>query len=363
MPKRYFSMDRSQFSLSFPGWKKVGWHVGKRLRGIFYPTPKEDGPSKEELRDRRLRDVQKGFAYFNTFEEIQEWKATDVDPLQQASVPLCRRGMKNSLSQVPLHKTSKSKTILCHDFKGGYIDAEAVRPYPAQQSTYSCNYLQSVDSFIYFSHHLVSVPPPSWTNCLHTNGVKSLGTFIMEPQTETPEALFQIEDGEFVFVQRLSAMTETFGFDGWLLNFEKVFETNCTSRIADLIERLKVVLGPDRVILWYDSLSIHNKVCYQNALTHENARFASKVDGLFTNYNWDLQKLKQSCEYAVRSGMSKEKIFFGIDVWAQNNNMPGPPRITYPKKGGGGTNTGLVSCTLQIRKREQNGFQHLHFFD
>ena len=344
-------MAQGPFSLNFPGWRKVGWHLGKKLRGIFYP-PKENGSSKEELRERRLRDVQKGFAYFDSFEEIKDWKAADTDPLQQANVPLCQRAtVKKSLSKVPLHKESKSKTILCHDFKGGYIDPEAVRPYPAQRATYSCSYLQSVDSFIYFSHHLVSIPPPSWTNCLHTNGVKSLGTLIIEPQSENADTLFHVEDGEFLVVQRLSAMTEAFGFDGWLLNFEKAFETNSASRIVDFIESLKAILGPNRAVLWYDSLSIHNKVCYQNALTHENARFATKVDGLFTNYNWDLEKLEQSCEYAARIGIPREKIFFGIDVWAQNNNMSGPPRITYPEKGGGGTNTGLVSYALSNSSR------------
>ena len=32
----------------------------------------------------------------------------------------------------------------------------------------------------------------------------------------------------------------------------------------------------------------------------------------------------------------------GIDVWAQSKSSQTHPRITYPKKGGGGTNTGLA---------------------
>ena len=40
--------------------------------------------------------------------------------------------------------------------------------------------------------------------------------------------------------------------------------------------------------------------------------------------------------------MPFQKIYFGIDVWAQNKTKLTQPRITYPEKGGGGTNTGIA---------------------
>jgi hypothetical protein len=30
----------------------------------------------------------------------------------------------------------------------------------------------AIDSFVYFSHHLVSVPPPGWVHAAHKHGVK-----------------------------------------------------------------------------------------------------------------------------------------------------------------------------------------------
>ena len=337
----------SLLPLGFPGWKKIGWHIGKKLHDILNPPSSADRPSKEELRAQRLSDVAKGFAYFNIFEEVIEWSVSDVDPLQQANTPLIRRPCDaDYIDRLKPAQRKRTRTLLCHDFKGGYLDCDSARPKPSRDAVYSCEYLQSVDIFVYFSHHLVTVPPPTWTNCLHTNGVKALGTFIVEPQTSDVSRIFDLEDDGFVIARQLAAMTEAFGFDGWLLNFEREFEENSTGHILDFVEDLKARLGPDRLVLWYDALSIQNKVEYQNSLTHRNTRFVQKVDGLFTNYEWNLAKLEQSCNYADKCGISYPKLYFGIDVWAQNNDTSGPPRITFPEKEGGGTNTGLVSHTF-----------------
>ena len=39
--------------------------------------------------------------------------------------------------------------------------------------------------------------------------------------------------------------------------------------------------------------------------------------------------------------MPLERIYFGIDVWAQNKARLSHPRVTFPENGGGGTNTGV----------------------
>ena len=33
-----------------------------------------------------------------------------------------------------------------------------------------------IDTFVYFSHNMVTIPPPVWTNCAHRNGTAVLGT-------------------------------------------------------------------------------------------------------------------------------------------------------------------------------------------
>ena len=92
-----------------------------------------------------------------------------------------------------------------------------------------------------------------------------------------------------------------------------------------------------------DALNTDNEVDYQNGLTMKNAPFAIAADSLFTNYRWTRRKLKEADSTGARCGLHPRETSFGIDVWAQNTDMPGPPRITFPPNGGGGTNTGLVS--------------------
>lgn len=332
---------------SFPDWKSIGKRLGKGLRDITNP-PVDTGPTKEERSLQRLRDVLKGFAYFDTFDELIDWQTGDVDPLQRANTPLLERLECYREGCPPGDSPSTTKTFLCHDYKGGYHDYESVRPPLRNAEMYHCEYLQFVDTFVYFSHKLVCVPPPTWTNLLHRNGVKVLGTFIVEPQTPDIERMLELVDGEFVVAKQLTIMADIFGFDGWLLNMEKEFPKDIhrlTDRLLDFIKNLKHRLGPEKQVIWYDALTANNELDYQNSLTSKNLEFAKAADSLFTNYKWTEKHLVNSKETAEAAGIDVSRIYFGIDVWAQNTNMAGPPRITYPSQGGGGTNTGLVCLT------------------
>ena len=328
----------------FPDWSKIGRRIGKRLKDILDP-PRDTGPSKEERREQRLRDVAKGFAYFDTFDELFNWTSKDVEPVQQANTPLLQR----SAAAVYGQGQQSANLILCHDYHGGYHDYESVRPELLQEEPYSCHYLQYADTFIYFSHKLVCCPPPTWINLLHRNGVKVLGTFIVEPQSQDIERMLEYVNGEYIVAKQLAAMADTLGFDGWLLNIENEFPGHVhdpTSKLCGFIEDLKRHLGPDKLVIWYDALNTDNEVEYQNGLSPKNAIFARATKLLLTNYKWTTRDLRNSKAVAKASNVDCSAVSFGIDVWAQNTNMPGPARVTYPVKGGGGTNTGLVSNLL-----------------
>ena len=97
----------------FPDLGKIGKRIGKRLRDVLTP-PMDHGPSKEERLAQRLRDSLKGLVYFDNFDEIADWKAEDVDSVQQANTPLLERPAQQVYDQ----DGPTSRVLLCHDYSG-----------------------------------------------------------------------------------------------------------------------------------------------------------------------------------------------------------------------------------------------------
>ncbi|KAI4911266.1 uncharacterized protein J4E92_010322 [Alternaria infectoria] len=334
------------------GWKDILRPIRDGYRHLF-PTP-DTGPTPEERRHQRALDRLKGFAYFDTFEQLESWIEADSDPLQRANTPLLRA---TGGVQTEDHRTG---VLLIHDYSGNYHDYESVQAVGVDKELYSCEYLQFVDTFVYFSHKLVCVPPPTWTNTLHRNGVEALGTFLIEPQTEGSERVLNHtteESGDLIFpmAKKLASIATHFGFDGWLINIEKPFPSHVWDPevLGAFLRQLKTELGVDKRLIWYDALTTSNKISYQNALTSSNLKFADACENLLTNYCWTDIHVSESMKLAQYAGFhgpfakgKKKSIYFGVDVWAQNKSSFTHPRVTYPEYGGGGTNTGVALARL-----------------
>lgn len=101
----------------------------------------------------------------------------------------------------------------------------------------------------------------------------------------------------------------------------------------------------------YDAITSKNNIKYQNALTVENLFFSEACGSLLTNYCWTDTKVQGTKQLALQQGFKLDRIYFGIDVWAQNTTKLTHPRVTYPAKRGGGTNTGVA-----VAKLAQEGF-------
>jgi endo-beta-N-acetylglucosaminidase D len=176
---------------------------------------------------------------------------TQSDPLQRANTPLLPR-----CTDAEVGKETKARVLLCHDYAGNYHDYESVQGADLADEMYTCEYLQYVESFVYFSHKLVCVPPPTWTNTLHRNGVKALGTILLEPQTKGIERLLQHtgtgDNLTFCLARTLASISKHYGFDGFLVNIEKPFskETWSPDIFQAFLAQLRTDLGDDKELIW-----------------------------------------------------------------------------------------------------------------
>ncbi|KAF2711022.1 glycoside hydrolase family 85 protein [Pleomassaria siparia CBS 279.74] len=332
--------------LSSSGWKDILRPIRDGYRHIF-PSP-DTGPTPEERQRQRASDqLLKGFTYFDTFDQLYDWSPAEADAIQRSNTPLLIRSRSAKIEE-----GQKANVLLCHDYSGNYHDYEASQGIGVDEESYSCEYLQFVDTFIYFSHKLACVPPPSWTNTLHRNGVKVLGTYLVEPQTNDTERLLeQTTDSEntvtFPMAHKLADIAKHYGFDGWLINIEKPFhEVGWNPLLLDaFLQQLKDVLGVSRQLIWYDALTAANKIEYQNALTPKNLGFSKACGSILTNYCWKESNTRSSLHLSDDK-IPPQAIFFGVDVWAQNTTPLAHRRTTYPEQGGGGTNTGIAVTKL-----------------
>lgn len=205
----------------------------------------EDNPP--EPSERHLHKLS-GFDYLESFNELRIWSKSDVDPLARSNTPM--------LDRHSLHDTSpekSSKVMLIHDYQGGYNDYEACQGASTDTDMYSCEYLQHVETFVYFSHKLVTIPPPTWINTCHRNGVYCLGTFIVEPGTKEAKAILEAGDlGGYWVASQLAAIAKQYGFDGWLVNIEQSFPllSWSVSGMEGFLRQLRRELGPKRRVVW-----------------------------------------------------------------------------------------------------------------
>ncbi|XP_042512682.1 cytosolic endo-beta-N-acetylglucosaminidase 1-like isoform X2 [Macadamia integrifolia] len=206
---------------------------------------------------RNLDDLEwrsKSRSYFDSFHF----------PFNKASVPL----PSDSVS-LP----DRSRILVCHDMSGNYLDDKWIQGGSNAEGYAICHWYL-MDIFVYFSHTLVTIPPPCWTNTAHTHGVK-----------------INVEN-------RL---------DSWLIPNMKEFVGHLTRTMHTSV--------PGSLVIWYDSVTINGCLKWQDQLNEYNKPFFDICDGIFVNYTWKANYPKLS---AAAAGERKSDVYMGIDVFGRN---------------------------------------------
>ena len=240
--------------------------------------------------------------------ELQQWQpAGSAEP--SATRP-------PSAPRAPL--PSRPRVLHCHDCRGGYNEC-------ADGTYLRCfRGWEAIDVFCYFGHHRVSMPPKVWVDACHARGVPCLGTIITEGGADASDEQSLLLGDVDTCVDRLCALCEHYGFDGWLLNFEAPLHGGAgqVAALVDLLATLTICLkqrvGEQALVLCYDALDADGRIAYQNALTPANKACFDACDGLFTNYWWGGMQLRQSA--ALAGPGRQHDVFVGVDVFGRNTS-------------------------------------------
>ncbi|XP_010257045.1 PREDICTED: cytosolic endo-beta-N-acetylglucosaminidase 1-like [Nelumbo nucifera] len=248
-------------------------------------------------------------------------------PFNKASVPL-----PADASSLP----DRARILVCHDMQGGYRDDKWIQG-GNNPDAYAIWHWHLMDVFVYFSHNLVTIPPPCWTNTAHTHGVKVLGTFIMEWDEGRIAAnkLLSTEKSARMYADRLTELAVKLEFDGWLINMEVQLSLeqipNMEAFVSHLTQSMHAYM-PGSLVIWYDSVTKDGALQWQNQLNDYNKPFFDICDGIFINYTWREDYPGSS---AAIAGGRKFDVYMGIDVFG---------RGTY---GGGQWNTNVALDVLK----------------
>lgn len=201
-----------------------------------------------------------------------------VEPLVERSAPRFLHNKFYSMdygSAAFEAENNRPEVLVCHDYKGNYLDDKFINGTPKWEEYRFYNW-NCIDAFCYFSHNLVTVPTLQFLNAAHKNGVKVLGTLIVEG-TDGQKALCEdilssTEQSELV-ANCLVDLCKKLKFEGWLLNVEVSVDKEKIPMLKHFVQylthktRREVVAGK---IIWYDSVTHEGNLAWQNELNGKN---------------------------------------------------------------------------------------------
>ncbi|KAL2558258.1 Cytosolic endo-beta-N-acetylglucosaminidase 1 [Forsythia ovata] len=212
----------------------------------------------------------------------------------------------------------RPRILVCHDMAGGYTDDRFVQG-GGNADAYAIWHWYLIDVFVYFSHNLVTLPPPCWTNTAHRHGVKVLGTFIVEwdEGKKLAKQLLLTKESAQMYAERLTELAVALNFDGWLLNMEVTLDPKQIPNLKEFVNHLSQTMHsavPGSIVIWYDSVTIDGDLSWQDQLNDKNKPFFDLCDGIFVNYTWKEGYPKLSADVA---GDRKFDVYMGIDVFGR----------------------------------------------
>ncbi|MDO7852023.1 endo-beta-N-acetylglucosaminidase [Hymenobacter convexus] len=265
--------------------------------------------------------------------QLMAWTATGPTavPANVSTVPLATR--QNSLApQLNPNQSFNSKVNWCPDGMNNFVGYLNEQP---QFNLYNFTHWQYIDVLTWFASP-VGIPCRPWVEAAHRNGVKVIGTVFTDRAGFV--ALCQKDaSGNYIGAQKLIAVANYYGFDGWFFNAESAMTFAEVTELRNLLKQLQVLKPAGMEMHWYDALISSGTVSYQNTFNATNAPFVQESatntrvsDAIFTNYFWIYgSTFTTAVNQANSLGRSPYDVYTGADIWPGRNPQQLFPFYNY----------------------------------
>ena len=203
-------------------------------------------PNRENTKERG--EAQPHFSGYR-MKDVRNWDS-ETDPfaeMMQAKVPLQDRNEAFKPTQANPEMESDAKIMLMQgDYGNSFVDSMM---YNNDFAEHCLNFWQYADYFcpwhgaataytppaLYdpatsdwrnrgFEFGMLNIPNPAYTNAAHKNGVMSIGCLYFDQAFRAGQSINELlekdEEGNFLLVDKLVAIANYYGFDGYFLNKE-----------------------------------------------------------------------------------------------------------------------------------------------
>lgn len=264
-----------------------------------------------------------------TWRSLRSWRPADDPDLafNASTVPLAPR-----FTPTPVNATASADQARIQSLVSFGPTAGNPSQGSATADYYALTHWAYIDELVFWGgssgEGLILAPNAPIVDTAHRHGVPVLGNVFLPPVAYggqlqwTRDLVQQDAAGRYPLAERLVAVAEAYGFDGWFVNAETGGgDAALGAGMLGFMRELKsLARAAGQRVTWYDSMTVDGAVSWQGALNSQNEAFFQAADDMFVDFRWTAAKLTASGQRAGQLGRSRYELWAGVDVEANGWN-------------------------------------------
>ncbi|MET9971157.1 endo-beta-N-acetylglucosaminidase [Streptomyces sp. NPDC006356] len=264
-----------------------------------------------------------------TWRSLKSWRPADDPDLafNASTVPLAPR-----FTPTPVNATARADQARIQSLVSFGPTAGNPSQGSATADYYALTHWAYIDELVFWGgssgEGLILAPNAPIVDAAHRHGVPVLGNVFLPPvayggQLQWTRDLVQKDAaGRYPLAERLVAVAEAYGFDGWFVNAETGGgDAALGAGMLGFMRELKsLARAAGQRVTWYDSMTVNGVVSWQGALNAQNEAFFQAADDMFVDFRWTAARLTSSGQRAGQLGRSRYELWAGVDVEANGWN-------------------------------------------